>query len=155
MEQRNFTPSQFFRYISQPLSKDDIEVWIKVNGIVSEKSDLFFDFVTSLYKLVNKTYLGDDVIKEEEDKVNHFNWCWNKVLDNFQKENIVFEREGPHYSYFWNFFDESFYSKDVSVVIERLNEFFPVLFKFNRRKTKSELDLFTDLYKLLDNNLRT
>ena len=155
MEQRNFTPSQFFRYISHPLSQGDIEMWIKVNGIISEKSDLFFDFVTTLYKLVNKTYLGDDVIKKEEDKINHFNWCWNQVLDNFSKENIFFEKKGQHYKYFWNFFDESFYSKDATIVIERLDEFFPMLFKFSRRKTKSELDLFTDLYKLLDNNLRT
>ena len=101
---------------------------------------------------MDKTYLGSDVIKNEESK-NHFNWCWNKVINDLEKENIKFSKEGPHFDYFWNFFLESFYTNDNTLVINKVDKFFSTLFVINDPKTKSELDIYTELYKTLDNNL--
>ena len=37
--------------------------------------------------------------------------------------------------------------------MNKVDKFFSTLFKINDRKTKSELDIYTDLYKTLENNL--
>lgn len=151
-ERRRFSPLEFYKYIVEPIPKSDLEIWFKANNIIPEKSELFFYFIKSLYLLVDKTYLGSDVIKDGESK-NHFLWCWNKVISDLEKEDIKFNIEGDHFDYFWNFFLESFYSTDNSLIIDKVDTFFTTLFVITDRKTKSELDIYTELYKTLDNNL--
>ncbi len=151
-DKRRFSPIEFYRYVSEPVAQKDLDMWFKANDIVQEKSELFFHFIKSLYILVDKTYLGSDVIKNEESK-NHFLWCWNKVINDLEKENIRFDKEGTHFEYFWNFFLESFYNSDNTLVIDKVDKFFSTLFVINDPKTKSELDIYTELYKTLDNNL--
>ena len=50
----------FFKYISQPATKEDIEDWLRANNIVMERVNLFHDFIISLNDIVNKTYLGGE-----------------------------------------------------------------------------------------------
>ncbi len=151
-DRKRFSPIEFYRYVSEPVPQRDLDMWFKANNIVQEKSELFFYFIKSLYILVDKTYLGPDVIDENESK-NHFMWCWNKVISDLEKEGIRFSRTGTHFEYFWNFFLESFYTNDSTIVIDKVDKFFSSLFVINDLKTKSELDIYTELYKTLDNNL--
>jgi len=153
-EHKRFSPIEFYRYVTEPIPKKDLEIWFKANDIIIEKSELFFYFIKSLYVLVNKTYLGKDIINKEEDIVNHFQWCWDKGIDNLEKEGIFFKKRGPHYDYFWNFFLESFYGEKYEYTINKVDKFFSTLFKIDDKKTKSELDIYTDLYKTLENNLQ-
>jgi hypothetical protein len=44
------------------------------------------------------TYLGDDVTNIEH-QVIHFNWAWNRTIDNFIDESLDFE-EDKLYNYF-------------------------------------------------------
>ncbi len=153
MRRKPFTPNQFFNYLTKPVSQDQVDIYIKVHNIVSEKANLFFDFICSLYCLVEKTYLGDDVVKDTEDKRGHFNWCWNKNMDNFILEGIVFEREGEHYDYFWSFFYDSFYTNPKIEVLQKVDAYMNRLFKLQTAKTKSELDILVEIYKMLDKKL--
>lgn len=151
-DRKRFSPIEFYRYVSEPVAQRDLDMWFKANNILQEKSELFFYFIKSLYILVDKTYLGPDVIDESESK-NHFIWCWDKVISDLEKEDIRFSRTGTHFEYFWNFFLESFYTNDSTIVIDKVDKFFSSLFVINDLKTKSELDIYTELYKTLDNNL--
>jgi len=94
----------FFNYISKPVSPEDVDLWFRINNIYPEKMDLFYDFVISLNNLINDTYLGDDDFGNEtkiklskEDTVKHFKWCWDKTIENFEKENFQ-NREEAIYS---------------------------------------------------------
>jgi len=48
----------FFNWVTQPLSKEDVDVWFNINNIIPEKSELFYDFCVSLLSLIKQTYLG-------------------------------------------------------------------------------------------------
>tara|TARA_R110000824_G_scaffold99835_1_gene237339 strand:+ start:164 stop:634 length:471 start_codon:yes stop_codon:yes gene_type:complete len=155
MENRKpLNPSEFFSYITKPLSPSDIDLWYKANNILPEKSQLFLDFVESLLLTVKDTYLGYDVLNNEQDIINHFNWCWNKVIKSFLMEGIEFIPRGEHYDYFWAFFEESFYDTyNQEDVIDKATYFFTNIFVMDRIKSKSELDIYTDLYKTMDSGL--
>jgi hypothetical protein len=149
----------FFNYISKPLLPEDVDVWFRVNNIIPEKLELYSDFTHSLNQLISGTYLGESDVNEtkitlsDNDNKNHFEWCWNKVIDNFKKESIKFEKKGDHYDYFESFFTETFYNqKDVKVKLS-IGFFFTDLFNNNKSFTKSDLDMITNIYKLLDKNL--
>jgi hypothetical protein len=144
----------YLEFIVSENYKQQIDVWFKAYNISREKTELFYDFVVTLHDLIIETYLGPDVINLEADQKNHFTWCWDKVIDNFSKEKIYFKNRGNVYEYFWNFFLEAFYYSELDGNIMRIREYFYILFHFEHRKTRSELDMLTEIYKLLDQNLK-
>ncbi len=142
----------YLEFIASENFRNQIEVWYKAYNIIREKTELFHDFVISLHSLIDETYLGSDVIVSEKDQKEHFNWCWNKVIQSFEKESIMFKENGQHHDYLWDFFYEAFYLNGT--VENRIEEYFTKLFKFDYRKTRSELDMLTEIYKILDANIK-
>jgi hypothetical protein len=141
------------------MEPDDVDIWFKVNNIIPEKMDLYYDFSFSLYYLILDTYLGDDknsetqIVLSEEDNLKHFEWCWNKTVENFQKEGIVFNKRGDHYDYFSLFFGDIFYDQKESRIKNSIGEFFNDLFDRKKPFTKSDLDMISSIYKSLDKNM--
>ncbi len=145
---------EFFELITSSNYKQQIDVWFRAYNISREKIELFYDFLFSLYDLVDKTYLGVEVINTELDQKNHFTWCWDKTIESFNNEKIYFKNRGNTYEYFWNFFLEAYYYTKVDDNLTRIKEYFNILFNFQHRKTRSELDMLLEIYKLLDQNLK-
>jgi hypothetical protein len=149
----------FFNYISKPLQPEDVDVWFRVNNIIPEKLELYSDFTHSLNNLISNTYLGESEVNEtkivlsEDDDRNHFEWCWNKTIDNFGKESIKFDKRGEHFDYFESFFGETFYNQKDAKVKSSIGFFFTDLFNNEKTFTKSDLDMVTTIYKLLDKYL--
>ena len=99
-----------FKYLSKPLTSDDVDVWFRINNIIIEKLELYYDFFHSLNSIISETYLGFTVESNEtkitlndEDNDKHFNWCWDKVIKDFRKEDIVIKESGEHQEYFKSF----------------------------------------------------
>lgn len=144
----------YLEFIVSENYKNQIDIWYKAYNISRERTELFYDFVISLYSLIDETYLGNDVVFTEEDQRNHFTWCWDKVIDNFSKENINFKERGNHYLYFWNFFLEAYYFTQLDEQTVQIPDYFYKLFDFKHKKSRSELDMLTEIYKLLEYNLK-
>ena len=144
----------YLQLIHSDSYKHQIDIWYKAHNISREKTELFYDFLVSLHELIEKTFLGEDVIKTEDIQRNHFTWCWDKAVDSFSKEKIYFKERGNAYEYMWNFYLEAYYyPKNLDNTI-KIPEYFYILFDFIHRKTRSELDMLTELYKLLEQNLK-
>jgi hypothetical protein len=144
----------YLNFVSSENYKQQIDVWYRAYNISREKTELFYDFLISLHDLIDETYLGADVLMTTEDQINHFTWCWDKTIESFNKEKISFKERGNAYKYLWNFYSEAYYYTKNSESIIRIPEYFYILFDFVHKKTRSELDMLTELYKLLDQNLK-
>jgi len=153
MERRRLLPEHFFKYVTEVVNKEDVDMWIKVHNVNTEKLELFFDFINGLYTTIRETYLGDDVIVGDKERKEHFNWCWGRVLDSFSEENITFNPKGTHYEYFWNFFYESYYVNKKEELTEKICDFLNRLFRIYIEKTNSELDMLKEMYFILEQNL--
>ena len=151
----------FFNYISKPLTPEDVDIWFRVNNIIPEKLELFSDFSHSLNILIVETYLGENntanetkIVMSSEDNDKHFEWCWNKIIGNFTKENIKFQPMGTHYEYFQSFFVDIFYNQSDAKIRHSISSFFNDLFDTKKPFTKSDLDMIATIYKVLDKNLK-
>ena len=142
----------YLEFIASENFRNQAEVWYKAYNIIHEKTELFYDFVISLYDVIDETYLGPDVVITETQQKQHFEWCWKKVLHSFEKESIHFRESGQHHDYMWSFFNEAYYMNDTTQ--NRISEYFTKLFKFDYRKTRSELDMLTEIYKILESNIK-
>lgn len=150
----------FFNYITKNLEIEEVDIWFKVNNIIPEKMELYYDLSYSLYLLIQKTYLGNGennketkVEMSEEDNTKHFNWCWNKTIKNFNKENIKFQNDGDHYDYFFSLFNELYYKQNKETIRNSIDVFFLDLFNREKPFTQVDLDLIYNIYKTLDKNL--
>jgi len=151
----------FYSWMMKPVSREDVEVWFNMNNMIYEKRELFADFTYSLDSLIKETYLGNEpedatetrVLLSQEEKNSHFEWCWTKTVENFAKENIKFNVKGDHKEYYHNFYDDLFYNPDNKTISENINKFFDELFDETKVYTKSDLDMLTDIYKILNKNL--
>jgi hypothetical protein len=154
MEKRILNTINLIEYVSRPMKKEDVLLLYRVNNVTPERTELYLDFVKSLFKLVTSTYLGDDIMDDKEIK-KHFNWCWSKVLNNFRKEHIYFDDNVEMYSYFNSLFTEFFYQEEDKSEsnIKELMNFWVNSFKYEPIKTRSELETFFDLYKLFDKSI--
>jgi hypothetical protein len=151
----------FFNYISKPVSAEDVNLWFVSNNMIPEKMELYSDLAHSLNLLIVQTYLGEtDVPNEtkikltEKDNQNHFEWCWDKTITNFGQENINFDKRGGHFDYFESFFDETFYNQNNYNVKTSIGKFFTDLFNDEKVFTKSDLDMVTTIYKVLDKHIK-
>lgn len=132
------------------------------NNINSDLTELFRDFCFSLLSLMKETYLGDsygdntetNIGMTKDQKKDHFKWCWNTTIKNFQKENINFEFDGEDYEYFETFVFDVFYDQSSTVLKDTLESFFSEIFDRKKPKSKSDIEMFTDIYKLLERSLK-
>ena len=144
----------FFNYITKNLDPDEVDIWFRVNNIIPEKMELYYDLSYSLFLLIKKTYLGDDqnnnetkVDMTDEDNQKHFDWCWNKTIENFKKESIIFQNEGEHYDYFFSLFNELYYKQSKELIRNSIDTFFNDLFNREKPFTQVDLDLIYNIYK--------
>jgi len=141
--------------ISLEYYREKVNIWYKSNNIIREKSDLYYDFIFSLLNLIDETYLGTDVISTPEDMSNHFTWCFNKILSNFEHERIKFSPASTTaYSYLWYFLYKGYYTSELENKHKILLEYFTYLFDFSMVKTPPELESYIDFYKIFDKNLK-
>ena len=151
----------FYNYITKNVDPEQVDVWFRVNNIIPEKMDLYYDLSYSLFVIIKSTYLGEDyesnettVKMNEEDNKKHFDWCWKQVMDNFERENISFEIKGDHYEYFYSLFNEIYYKQNRDELRNSIDIFFNDLFNREKPFTQVDLDLILNIYKSLDKNLK-
>ena len=89
-----------------------------------------------------------------QQKKDHFNWCWKKTIDNFKHESIYFTFKEDDTQFFESFFFEVFYNQPDQKVKDQINNFFKQIFDRGFNKTKSDIEIFTDIYKVLERSLK-
>jgi len=147
----------FLSYIKTPLSENSITVLYSANNINYEKCKLFSDYIQSLLSLIFDTYMGDDITSDAH-KIKHFQWCWNKNIENFKEEEIYFHDTDESFNYFIEFITEVFYNingkdtkKHIPITIRTL---WLSVFSYNKIKTRSDMDNFVEIYNILDKSLK-
>jgi len=148
----------FFNWMSKPVPSDEVIVWFNVHNMNYEMIELCGDIFKSLYQIVVDTYLGSDDVEtrislSEEDNASHFDWCWNKLIEHFRKENIIINKDGQHKNYLKSFFLDTFYNPLEKNIKLAIPTFLEDVFGLDKPFSKSDLDILTELYSLLQKNI--
>lgn len=133
------------------MTKESIELIYESNNIKFERCELYNDFVQSLLRIIFDTYMGDDVT-DTKNKLNHFNWCWNKNINNFKNEGVFFNSD-KLYQYFLAYVNEVFYNsnnKDKEDNDKSHLDMWNDLFNYKKQKTNYELDTLVEVYKIFE-----
>jgi hypothetical protein len=147
---------EILEYIKKPLSIEGMDAIYKSNYVQNENVVLYSDFSTTLIQLIFDTYLGDDLTSEEE-RPNHFDWCWDKVINNFSNEGIEFKSTKELKDYYYDFLDIAYYQNPDKEEDTKINEgilrYWSEIFDITSVKTKAEVDVFLEIYQLFTESL--
>jgi hypothetical protein len=148
----------FFDWMAKPIPKDEVIIWFNVHNMIYEKIELYGDIFKSLNAIIVDTYLGDSnsetkINLSDDDKISHFDWCWKKMVKDFEKENVNIKFKGDHKEYFQSFFMDSFYNQRENKIKESISRFLNEIFDTNMVYSRPDLDLLTELYKLMEKNM--
>lgn len=141
---------KLLKRMSRPLSLMETELMYDSNRIVYERSDLYLDFILTLDDLIETTYFGHDMMEVEE-RINHYNWCWNKTCDLVNTNLIKFNRNDAAYVYLLDTYLESFYDEKKSTTIH-LASFWKHIFDYTVKKSRPEIDTYLKLYKIFEDS---
>ncbi len=154
---RIYKAQDFLSYIRTPLSQNSLNVLYSANNIKFERCQLFGDIVQSLMVTIMDTYMGDSFTKEEQ-RVEHFKWCWYKTMCDFSNEGIDLNSTTEAFDYFEQFMLDSFYlatdKGDVEVVKENLTKLWKYILSYTTNKTRSDVDTFLEVYKIFEKTLK-
>ena len=145
----------FYNWMMVPVPKDEVDIWFSVHNMIPEKIELYGDIFESLTTLILETYLGEEtnetkIRMSDDDITNHFDWCWKKTIDGFEKENIILDSDGEHKDYVKTFFLDSFYYQKDSEIRSAVKIFVKDLFDIDKVFVKSDLDIITEIYKVFN-----
>jgi len=151
----------FFNYITKQIDRKEVDIWFSMNNIIPERMELVSDFCVSLNNLIVDTYLGEEIqgtnetkiSLSDEDKKKHFDWCWEKTIDNFRRENILINKTGEHYDYLVSFFLEVYYNQKETKIRNSIGTFFLDIFNIKNPYTKPDLDMLHGIYKSIEKNI--
>lgn len=140
---------EFLNYFKKKLPKEEIESYYKISKIEEPKVVLLCNIVTSLFTLISDTYLGDDIM-DNDDRDKHFEWCWNKLINDFNVVNIDLEDKKKFKNWIKDTCFEIFYndeSKEKEKTLNSMKILWESILNMNDLKTKSDIDLLIDVYK--------
>jgi len=148
----------FFNWMSKPIPQDEVVIWFNVHNMNYERIELYGDIFKSLNHIIIDTYMGEEtketkISLSQEDKESHFDWCWNKMVEDFRRENIIIKHGGEHKDYFKSFFFDTFYNQSERNVKDAIPNFLVEVFDVEKPFSKSDLDILTELYKLMEKNI--
>jgi hypothetical protein len=152
----------FFNWIAKPLPNDEVVTWFNVHNMIYEKIELYGDIFKSLNYVITDTYMGDSngdspetkIVMSPDDKKSHFDWCWGKMVENFQKENITITIDGEHKDYLKSFYMDTFYHQTQKNVKDSVPVFLNEIFNMSKPFSKSDLDMITEIYKMMEKNVK-
>jgi len=144
--------------MTKPIPKEEVIIWFNIHNMNYEKIELYGDISKSLTTIIMDTYLGENnsetkIMISDEDNRSHFDWCWKKMIDGFRRENIIIKSKGEHKEYFESFFMDTFYNQSRESIKHSINKFLTEIFDTEMTYSKSDLDLLTELYKLMEKNM--
>jgi hypothetical protein len=76
------------------------------------------------------------------------------MISDFKKENVIITEIGEHKDYLESFYVDTFYNQSEARVKNSIPKFVNEIFDVFKPFSKSDLDMITELYKLLEKNVK-
>lgn len=126
----------------------------KKQVIIFDRVEIYKDFILNLIYYIFEYYI-DDGSFDNEDVDKFYDWCFNKVCDEFKEEDIDFSDNKKIKKYFKEYFEINYfyakeeYKQDRDFYIT----FWENVFSANSIEDNKLLGAFVELYSFFDDSI--
>jgi len=121
--------------------------------IIKDRVEIYKDFTINLLNYIVDFYLDKQTLSEDTDIRNHYNWCYNKVCDEFKLEGIDFSNNVGLRDYFYEYYYNQFYKKEGendNTLFLLHEKFWRNIFDIEKQKNKSIINILVEVYSVFD-----
>lgn len=120
--------------------------------IIKDRIEIYKDFTFNLLYYINKYYLDNVTLKLDEDIRNHYNWCFDKVCEEFKLEEINFSDNKKLREYFYGYYYQQYYKINKILPLTHYVNFWENIFDVDEYKSKNKniLNVLIELYEIFD-----
>ncbi len=123
--------------------------------IVKDRVEIYKDFAINLLYYIHHYYLDRQTLSDDVDIKNHYNWCFNKVCNEFKEENIDFTKNDELREYFFTYYYHKFYKCDATqdTAIGYYEKFWKSIFEIEKQKNKNIISILIEIYNIYDKSI--
>ena len=127
----------------------------KKYSIVRERVEIYKDFAFNLLYYIYYYYLDKQTLSIDEDIYNHYSWCYNKVCDEFKKEEIDFSENEELKEYFFTYYYHQFYRADDNeeISLKYFENFWKNIFEIDKQKNRNTINALIEIYTIYDKSV--
>lgn len=140
---------QLIQHVSENLKSHEIVKEYKNNNINKIRLQTYRDFIINLCHYIGDTYLGQDIIRTNKNKRDHFRWSFKKVCDEFKEEGLDFSNSEELFEYFFEYFNATLYENEM-YEIDFLIDYWEETLEYSFDKTRSDLEGMIEIYVIFD-----
>ncbi len=125
--------------------------------IVKDRVEIYKDFAMNLLYYIYNYYIDRESLSDDVDIRNHYNWCFNKVCQEFLKENLDFTANEELKEYFYMYYYNQFYKikdnvkQDTSLA--NYEKFWKNIFEIDKQKSKNLINILIEIYTIYDKSI--
>lgn len=123
--------------------------------IIKDRVELYKDFTYNLLSYIFEYYLDKETLSLDEDIKNHFMFCYNKVCDEFLKEEISFSGNKELIEYYYTYYYHHFYKTEEEIKKDYFIRFWNSIFEIDRPQNKNMIKVLVELYSIFDKSIKT
>lgn len=122
--------------------------------IIKDRVEIYKDFTINLLSYIMDFYLDNKTLNADNDIRNHYNWCFNKVCDEFKEEGLDFSNNENLRQYFYDFFYHQFYKREnQDIVYTYYEKFWLNIFNIEKQNNKNIMNTMVELYNIFDKSV--
>jgi hypothetical protein len=124
--------------------------------LIKDRVEIYKDFTINLLNYIIDYYLDEKTLSHDVDIKNHFNWCFNKVCDEFKLEDIDFSDNKKLKTYFFDFYYHQFYKRNILNTIEvnsplkYYDKIWRSVFEIDKQRNKNDIKVLIEIYVIFD-----
>ena len=127
--------------------------------LIKDRVELYEDFSLNLLNYIYKYYLDKASLYSDVNIEHHFNFCYNKVCEEFKQEGIDFSNNKELKKYFYNYYHDYFYNGDRFDTKEEINlkdytSIWKNIFNIDGIKQKNAISLLVDIYLIFEESIK-
>jgi hypothetical protein len=121
--------------------------------LIRDRLQLYKDFSFCLFYKILDYYLDPITLSAKEDIENHFNFCYDKTCNDFEKEEKYFKSNDSLRMYFYAYFFNQLYKAAQIPTIQYFEKFWNNIFDLDINKNKNMLGALVEIYQIFDTSL--
>ena len=121
--------------------------------LLRDRVDFYKDFAFNLLYTIDKYYLDRETLSNDTDIRNHYDWCFNRVCDGFELEEIYFKDNDELREYYYDYYYPEYYTKDYTIELKEYIKFFEKIFNVENQKNKQFTEVLLDIYEISENSI--
>ena len=121
--------------------------------LIKDRVETCKDFTINLLLYIDKYYIDKESLSDENDIKNHYNFCYDKCCDDFEKEELYFRDNIGLRDYYFGIYINQYYKLDKPSIKTLYKFWSDDIFNINNFRNKNVMELLIELYEIFNVSL--